>query len=536
MDATDKAQLGTQLYTANEALAIDQHATAQLHIPSFKLMQQAGNLSWQYAARHWPRTQTVIVLCGPGNNGGDGWVFAQAAVEDSRNVWVLAAPSKTDASREARAQAAKVLPPEQVLSLGPSNFSYVQEQSQQLYLPMLVVDALFGIGLTQAPREPYGDIIRLMNQMPAMKLALDIPSGINGTTGQALGEYVQAHRTVTFIVPKRGLYRDQGKVASGTVFVEDLRLDASIFQTDTVIRADTCESLNFVPRPDHGHKGLFGSMVCVGGDEGMGGAIIIAAESAVRFGAGKVFVASSTAHNSIAVTRCPSIMSRPLDAMNEIEAILHTTLAEANTLVLGPGLGQSAWSIQCFKACFSAGFEGDIVLDADALNLISTNDEINELVHKSTNTIIMTPHPKEAQRLAKRFNQQESASQSDPFILATRLAQHFRCICLLKGHGTIIACENDAFVCTTGNAALAKAGQGDCLSGMIGALLAQGVPALDAARQGAWAHGLAGESWSKSESALSLLPHETASIAAKAIAQQRVQQIHESNLVEQPLN
>lgn len=532
---------GERLYTAKEAREIDDHAINTLHVPGIKLIQRAGIASWAKAQTLWPKTRTVIVFCGPGNNGGDGWVFAQAAQLANLDVWVLAADPTTSDARQVRLDALKVLPSNQVLPLCITTFSKLQAQLQpkarQQAEPILIVDALLGIGLNRAPREPYATLIRMINQTPYRKLALDIPTGIDATTGQSLGLHIQALATVTFIVAKQGLYRDEGKVAAGQIFLETLKLPEITPSANTfpVIR-DHAKTLNFVRRPAHGHKGHFGSLVCVGGDEGMGGAIIIAAESAVRFGAGKVYVASSTAHNSIAITRCPSIMSRSLDNTDLISTVLTESLLQANALVLGPGLGQSPWSLKCLQACLQAQVNGDFtgyaVLDADALNLIATNDKAYALFMQYNSALtkphyVMTPHPKEAQRLLARVPNTQNI-QADPFKTAFALAQHFQCICLLKGHGTIISDGKRAYVCETGNAALAKAGQGDCLSGMIGALLAQGIAPLDAARQGAWAHGLAGESWSQSESNLSLLPHETATIAAKAIEAQRVKQHYDA--------
>lgn len=552
-----------QVFTAADAQRIDDYAIHQLQRSAHELMHTAGNLAWQQANQLWPELKTVVCLCGPGNNGGDGWVIAAAAQAAGKNTFVIThaktkepgkiAQSSKSCAEQMRAVVEPLLPSANLLYFDQANVEHhaieqflievkssIAEEDNTLF-----VDALFGIGLNKALSAGYKALIEFVNQQPGKRLALDVPSGIDSTTGHTFGSCFRADVTVTFIVAKRGLFRNEGRAASGTLFLASLGLaPQDILAKESVstnkVFLDYISAQDFKFREMHSHKGHFGTLACIGGDEGMGGAIIIASESAARFGAGKVIVGTLTAHGTIAITRCPSIMSQSLDELDRVDDSVADLLNNANALVLGPGLGQGAWGLACLTACLKSTIDKPYVLDADALNLIATDDQAYQLMmqrqtmqpaiqstaHPNNMPLVITPHPKEAQRLLDRlFSLQaldrDAININDPFDVAFALSHHFNCVCLLKGHGTIVAYKNQAYLCQTGNAALAKAGQGDCLSGMIGALVAQKIPAFKAARQAAWAHGLASETWSRSQSELSLMPHETASIAAWAVNRHR---------------
>lgn len=534
MDLTQQTSYKYPVYTAQEAQWFDTNAISN-GISGFSLMQKAGLKAWRYIEKKLTSRMDIHVFCGSGNNGGDGWIFAMEAHKAGHKVHVWHKQALSESAQQAYKKAAAILFLDRITELNSNSYSKLEclvQFSQQN--PVLIVDSLFGIGLNRPLNDEFCQIIAAMNQVNGYKYALDIPSGINATTGFQEVTAFQAQDTITFIVEKQGLFRNEGKACSGTVHLEPLDLDVSpcMLEESTLKKSYRVyrdqPSPDALTRPEYGHKGSFGTLFCVGGDQGMGGAIIIAAESAIRFGAGKVFIASHDFHNTIAITRCPSLMSSSLNHIETDASSFQEQLEQANSLVLGPGLGQSHWSLECFKACFNSAFNGHIILDADALNLISHHDEAYKVFMERDLNAIITPHPKEADRLLGRLFKESELKILSPFDKAIALSKHYKCICVLKGHGTIIASEDTAFISETGNSALAKAGQGDCLSGMIGALLAQNLPLIDAARLAVWAHGLAGEFWSQTESKLSLMPHETAQIAAKALKEKR-QEIHHAS-------
>jgi len=518
-----------RVYSAAQVQAMDDYAVNKCKHDGFELMQSAGLKALQYIQTIMPKINALLIFCGPGNNGGDGWILAGLAAAQGFDVLVLSPNTCAPNTIKAQKLAMKLLPAKAWITdnwLQNSSFQAFNNKWASEAHQALMVDALFGIGLNKPLEPTYASLVSLINLSAFSVLSLDAPSGINCTTGQGMNCFVKANMTLSFIANKRGLFRDCGRVASGQLHLETLQLEntavqAIAQQSARTIFQDAFDRSVFQSRAEQGHKGSFGTVLCVGGDEGMGGAIIIAAESALSFGAGKVILGSSRHHTSIAITRCPSIMTKVLDTDQHIMDHITQTLSQANCLVLGPGLGQSPWSLACFTACLTSdNFQGAAVLDADALNLIAHNDQAYSLFmanrrQPNAMPIVITPHLKEAQRLAKRTNKPD---EIDPFELAFLLSQHYQSICLLKGHGTLIADNDQAYICSTGNSSLAKAGQGDCLSGMIGALIAQGTPAFMAARQAAWAHGLAADVWCQNESPLSLMPHETATIAARAMS------------------
>ncbi|MGK0524399.1 MAG: hydroxyethylthiazole kinase-like uncharacterized protein yjeF [Pseudomonadales bacterium] len=453
--------LSDALFSADSVRRIDQHVIEQQGVDGFELMQSAARAAFRRLVVRWPGVSPLLVLCGAGNNGGDGYLIAANAVRHGFTVHCVAvAPTeKLDgdarkAWQKAVADGVKVL---ELADIGEPELERLFETAE------LIVDAMLGTGASGAPREPFAAVIAQCNRSGLPVLAVDVPSGLNATTGAVKGEAVRAAMTVTFIGRKAGLYTGQGAAMCGDVVFEALNVSASV--------ADSGESplamlrrwptvRDWLPvRPANAHKGRFGHVLVVAGDRGFGGAGLLTAEAAARSGAGLVSLATRPEHMTAALARCPSIMVHGLIHGSELPALLNA----ATVVVCGPGLGQSAWGQQMLQQVVESGKPR--VLDADALNLLASR------VAMPASNQILTPHPGEAARL---LNCLVPEIEADRMAAANKLQSLYGGVILLKGAGTIIASGLDVVDVAGGsNPGMATGGMGDVLSGIVGALYAQ---------------------------------------------------------------
>jgi len=316
-------------------------------------------------------------------------------------------------------------------------------------------------------------------------LAVDIPSGLCSDTGRVLGVAVKADLTVTFIGLKRGLFTMAAADHTGAIEFNDLGVPPEIYQqVDCDSRRLELEALleRLPPRPATAHKGLYGTVLVVGGDYGMAGAAALAAEAALRCGAGLVRVATRPEHVAALVARTPEAMPLGVRSGQDLAALVES----ADVLVVGPGLGQSPWSEQLLQVAAASG--KPMVLDADGLNLLVAAGAVTE---RRRDNWVLTPHPGEAARLLECTTAQV---QADRFDAVRRLQQRYGGVAVLKGNGSLIADDSQLLLSNYGNPGMASGGMGDVLSGVIGSLLAQHLPALEAAGLGVCLHGAAGDS------------------------------------------
>ncbi|WP_061237439.1 NAD(P)H-hydrate dehydratase [Ectopseudomonas composti] len=464
------ASLPMSLHSAEQVRALDAQLIAA-GTPGFELMQRAAHAAWRALRRRWPEAGEITVLAGRGNNAGDGYLIAALAQRAGWRVRVLAvgdpAALSGDAAQacaEARRAAVEILP-----------------WSECAPLAGVVVDALLGTGLSGAVREPYAQAIRMLNQSALPVLAVDIPSGLHADTGARLGVAVRADLTMTFIALKLGLLTGVGPELCGELQFDGLQGDAQLL-------ADApCEALRLDPgnlprlaaRSALAHKGQFGHLLVVGGDLGMGGAALLCADSALRAGAGMVSLATRAEHVAAALVRRPEIMCAAVASANQLLALIE----RADVCVVGPGLGQGAWSRSLLSGV--CAFDAPQVWDADALNLLAAGQVT------SPRQGVLTPHPGEAARL---LGVDTAEVQADRPAAARALAQRFGLVVVLKGAGSLIAAPDGRLaLCDRGHPAMAGAGLGDVLAGLVGALLAQGMTAYDAACLAVWLHARAGE-------------------------------------------
>ncbi|PSW07707.1 bifunctional ADP-dependent NAD(P)H-hydrate dehydratase/NAD(P)H-hydrate epimerase [Photobacterium rosenbergii] len=466
-------QWSGKLYRAEQVRLGERQAAAQQSLAMYQLMERAGTAVFQELKQDFTCPCSVLVCCGGGNNGGDGYVVARLARDAGYQVtlWQMgdAAKLQGDAAlaRDAwLATGGQILPPAAVI---PSSID-------------VVIDALLGTGLSGEVRPEGKQLISMINQIALPVIAIDIPSGLCADTGKVLGEAVKAQSTVTFIGSKQGLWTAQAAEYVGLVKFAGLQVADDFEQIEPpsacLIQAGDVASC-LPPRSRSAHKGDHGRIILAGGDHGMGGAIRMASEAAARSGAGLTAVLTQPDNVLSIVTARPEIMATGWQQTDK--SVLVQRLKWADVLVLGPGLGQSDWSEALYRQL--ADSEKSLVVDADGLNLLARSPDYK-------NNRIITPHPGEAARLLACSVQEVEA---DRFRAVRALQQKYGGVAVLKGAGTLVDDGNQCWVCAAGNPGMATGGMGDVLSGIIGALLGQGLSLAAAARCGVWIHSTAAD-------------------------------------------
>lgn len=459
------------LFGTAAARALDQQASARLAGGAFALMQQAGQGAWRVLERDWPQAERITVVCGPGNNGGDGYVLALCALRARRQVVVLHLEDHTPRTDLAQRACTDYIAAGGQVALFPEQFPPAD----------VVVDALFGIGLARAPEGQAQALIEAINAQPAPVFALDVPSGIDAGQGTAPGAAVRARCTLQFIVRHHGLHTGAGLEHAGELLLDPLEVPDELLRM-TAPKAQLLQGEHLAtwlkPRRLDTHKGENGRVLCIGGDLGHGGSIMMTTEAALRSGAGLVTVATRQAHVGALLTRRPEAMVHAVESCSDLQPLLEA----ADVIAIGPGLGQGDWGRALLRLALEAG--KPLVLDADALNLIAQQP-------RALGDAILTPHPGEAGRLLGRST---AEIQADRFGAAAELAARWQATVVLKGAGTLIAQDGQLpRVITTGNPGMATGGMGDVLTGVIAGLRGQRLDAFAAASAGALLHGLAGD-------------------------------------------
>jgi hydroxyethylthiazole kinase-like uncharacterized protein yjeF len=464
------------LYSMAEIRAIE-HTAAPL-LPPGALMQRAGQAGANVALDLLPFSTgraKVLVLAGPGNNGGDALETAAHLAHAGAQVSILhfdppGAQSEERAAAMQRARASDA----RFVDLDPAALGKTEWS--------LVVDGLFGIGLKRPLDGALRQLVEAVNLLRCSILALDVPSGLDADTGAIVGPdgvAVRATHTATFIGDKPGLHTCDGRDHAGIVEVCRLDLDASLFSSTRLHLNDVkFFSRHLRARRHNSHKGSYGNVAVIGGARGMSGAPVLSARAALYGGAGRVY----------------ALFAEDAPAYDSVHAELMCRLAsdfdfDAATLVIGPGLGTSRLAQDLLSRAIASG--SLLLADADALNMISAEPALQNALQQRTVPSVLTPHPLEAARL---LGCSIADIQADRVVSARKLAAQYKAYVVLKGSGTVIAAPNgDAVINTTGNAALATAGTGDVLSGLCGALMAQKWPQWEAALAAVWLHGMAAD-------------------------------------------
>jgi NAD(P)H-hydrate epimerase len=452
------------VYNSQQIKLIEQQIFAS-GVISADLMEQAGQAAFEVLQQCWPQAKKIIVLSGTGNNGGDGYVLARLAQQAGYMVelYYSGQPKTADAQlMQTKAQQHQV------------NMALWQGQILQADL---IVDALFGIGLNAAVTGTAQDMINAANASQIEILAIDVPSGVNADTGYVEGdEAINAQKTVCFIGYKLGLLTGDGASYAGKIILKDLAIQLENYTLPKMQMWEK-EDLSFKKRAKNSHKGDFGHVLVIGGDEGMGGAVMMTAEACLRAGAGRVTVATHPNHVAPLLSRCPEVMVQGIHHPEQLKPLIEN----ATVIVIGMGLGRQAWGQRLWLAVRDS--ELPMVVDADALYWLAQQPQ-----HKTN--WVLTPHSGEAGRLLakpyQQINQQRLASVES-------LVANYGGIALLKGAGSLVANQQQINLCPYGNAGMATAGMGDTLAGIMAGLVAQFGLSLEIVTKAVLAHALAGD-------------------------------------------
>lgn len=464
--------LPAEIYSVASVRNIDQVAINDAGIGGHTLMTRAGKAGLEAIIAGFPDARRWQVICGSGNNGGDGYVLARLAAEQGFAVSVLAMSSPEQLAGDAAtaymdfaAQGGAVAEYEGVLDDGAD----------------LLIDGLFGSGLDRDVEGRYAEVIAQVNQSNAPVVALDIPSGLHGDSGAVMGAAVNADLTITFVGLKSGLYLDAGPGLAGRIVFDDLEIppECRVGETPILRRIDDQVVGKALPRRKRSaHKGNFGHVLIVGGGQGMPGAVRLCGEAALRTGAGLVSIATHPEHSDFIPATRPELMCHGVEKPEDLAPLLD----KATTIAVGPGLGDSEWSKALFDAVIAT--EVPIVADADALNLMIDLD-------LSRDDWILTPHPGEAARL---LGSSALEVQADRCAALAGIREKYGGIIVLKGSGTLVSSEKgQPWLCSAGNPGMASPGMGDALTGIIAALHAQKLSAELAAVVGVQIHASAGD-------------------------------------------
>lgn len=462
--------LSGAIYTAGQVRDLDRRAIRELGIPGYELMTRAGHGTLNALRALWPATRSVLVLCGPGNNGGDGYVVARVARAQALRTTVIAVGDPLALSGDARRAY------DDFVASGGQTESW----SPAALDADVIVDAIFGTGLTRDVTGEAADMLAAANASGRPIVAVDIPSGLHADTGAVLGIAARAQLTVTFIGRKLGFYLADGFDHVGRLVLDALEVPgetyantrpaARLIDEETVARA--------LPRRRRSaHKGAHGHVLVIGGGPGMPGAARMAGEAALRAGAGLVTVAVHPDNAGLIAAR-PELMGVAARSGEDLGAALD----RATVVAVGPGLGQDPWAQGLLEAAFGSGLP--LVVDADALNLLAATP-------RTCDHWVLTPHPGEAARL---LGITSDAVQADRLRAARDLQARFRGIVVLKGAGSIVQSAGELpYLCDRGNPGMAAGGMGDVLTGVIAGIAAQCGDLALAARAGVLVHALAGD-------------------------------------------
>ncbi|HET7611203.1 MAG TPA: NAD(P)H-hydrate dehydratase [Rhodanobacteraceae bacterium] len=455
----------TALFTTAQVRALDR-AAIDGGIDGIELMGRAARAALDVLRRRWPQARSLAVACGPGNNGGDGFLLAALAREAGLQVGVAAVGDRSSgdaalARDRFLREGGQVLPTDSPL---PNADVYV--------------DALFGSGLNRAPSGDAARLIAALNAQSKPVLALDVPSGLDGDTGVAFDPCVRAAATACFVGWKRGMFTAQGPEKCGGRSLATLGISSGLF-TDQAPDAMLMAPQALPRRPRDSHKGRYGHVLAIGGDLGAGGAVRMCGEAAVRVGAGLVSIATREANVVAILAARPELMPHGVHVPRNLEPLL----ARASVVALGPGLGKEDWGRGLWRPALDAG--KPTVLDADGLNLLA------ESPRALPERIVLTPHPGEASRL---LGCSAGDVQADRFAAARTLAEKHHAVVVLKGEGSLVADPGGRIaLCRWGNPGMASGGMGDVLTGVVAGLLAQGLGAWEAACLGVGLHARAGD-------------------------------------------
>lgn len=466
------------LLNAAQMKAADQYTIHEKRIPSLELMERAAKACVDAIKSEGWHTESVCIVCGSGNNGGDGFAIGRLMEAEGIPVKVVFA------GREEGRTPETIWQMEQFKAAGGKVFTTYEENEYSI-----VIDALFGIGLCREVKGYYGDLIEAMNRSGGKKLAVDIPSGISASSGKVLGHGFRADLTVTFQECKLGMVLYPGREYTGVIHTADIGIDSSkvIEELNPVYTLEKTDAARMLPaRPADSHKGTYGKVLLIAGSKGMAGAAYMSAYAAYLTGAGLVQIYTNEANRTVLQQLIPEAIISSYDTFRKDELL--EKLAWADVVCAGPGIGTEKLSEQILKTVLEYT-EVPCLIDADGLNIISLNPEWQKYFRDGD--YILTPHMKELSRLTRipiKLLKEEPEKALNKYIEQSGV------VLVMKDARTFVGAKNRRrYLNLTGNAAMAKAGAGDVLAGIITGFLAQGLDSYEAGVLGVYLHGAAGD-------------------------------------------
>lgn len=464
---------------AAQMKAADQYTIQKLEVPSLELMEHAAQACVQVLEDEKVDLSHVCVVCGSGNNGGDGFAIARILQNNRYSVETFCVGNPEHYTEETQEQMHRLQE-----CGGKITYGMPQEDSYSV-----IIDAVFGVGLSRKVEGRYRQVIEQMNRMRGTKFAVDIPSGLSATTGCILGCAFKADYTVTFQLKKIGLELSQGRTMAGRVIVPDIGISTdSICEDQEIVRTAGKDIYRkMLPdRPEDSNKGTYGRLLVIAGSKGMAGAAYLNAHAAYMTGAGLVRIYTSSDNREILQTLLPEAIITTYEKYNKEELLSFLTWADS--VCIGSGLGMSRLSEKILKTVIEY-VKVPCLIDADGLNLLAENK--NYLNQMAERRFVITPHMKEMSRLTGTPVEELKA---DRIQILKDFISRYRITCVLKDSRTLIASEEKGIrMNLTGNSAMAKAGSGDVLAGVISGWMVQGKEAEDAAELGTYIHGLSGD-------------------------------------------
>ena len=464
---------------AAQMKAADQYTIQKLEVPSLELMEHAAQACVQVLEDEKVDLSHVCVVCGSGNNGGDGFAIARILQNNRYSVETFCVGNPEHYTEETQEQMHRLQE-----CGGKITYGMPQEDSYSV-----IIDAVFGVGLSRKVEGRYRQVIEQMNRMRGTKFAVDIPSGLSATTGCILGCAFKADYTVTFQLKKIGLELSQGRAMAGRVIVPDIGISTdSICEDQEIVRTAGKDIYRkMLPdRPEDSNKGTYGRLLVIAGSKGMAGAAYLNAHAAYMTGAGLVRIYTSSDNREILQTLLPEAIITTYEEYNKEELL--SLLTWADSVCIGSGLGMSRLSEKILKTVIEY-VKVPCLIDADGLNLLAENK--NYLNQMAERRFVITPHMKEMSRLTGTPVEELKA---DRIQILKDFISRYRITCVLKDSRTLIASEEKGIrMNLTGNSAMAKAGSGDVLAGVISGWMVQGKEAEDAAELGTYIHGLSGD-------------------------------------------
>ena len=464
---------------AAQMKAADQYTIQKLEVPSLELMEHAAQACVQVLEDEKVDLSHVCVVCGSGNNGGDGFAIARILQNNRYSVETFCVGNPEHYTDETQEQMHRLQE-----CGGKITYGMPQEDSYSV-----IIDAVFGVGLSRKVEGRYRQVIEQMNRMRGTKFAVDIPSGLSATTGCILGCAFKADYTVTFQLKKIGLELSQGRTMAGRVIVPDIGISTdSICEDQEIVRTAGKDIYRkMLPdRPEDSNKGTYGRLLVIAGSKGMAGAAYLNAHAAYMTGAGLVRIYTSSDNREILQTLLPEAIITTYEEYNKEELL--SLLTWADSVCIGSGLGMSRLSEKILKTVIEY-VKVPCLIDADGLNLLAENN--NYLNQMAERRFVITPHMKEMSRLTGISVEELKA---DRIQILKDFISRYRITCVLKDSRTLIASEEKGIrMNLTGNSAMAKAGSGDVLAGVISGWMVQGKEAEDAAELGTYIHGLSGD-------------------------------------------